>query len=73
MYSQKTVMKVTSSVLVICSCYHFFFHKMGFIVKFSFNIYYISKSEHCSLPPPLVYELFACKNVDNCERPLRVM
>ena len=29
------------------------------------------KSVHCYLtPPPLVYALYACENVDNCERPL---
>ena len=39
-HSQKTFMKVSSSFLVICSCNQFYFHKMGFIVKCSINIYY---------------------------------
>ena len=38
-------------------------------MKCSINIYYI-KSVHCYLRPPLVYGLYTCENVDNCERHL---
>ena len=43
-----------------------FFLKMGeFSVKCSINIF-ISKNAYIA-PPPLVYGLYACENVDNCE------
>ena len=61
-------MKVASSFPVICSC-NLFFHKIGFKVKCSINIYYFSKSGHCYLPPPshLVYGFYVCENINNCE------
>ena len=35
------------------------------------STFIISKRVHCYLPPPLANGLYACENVDNCERPLR--
>ena len=40
---------------------------MGFIVKCSFNSYYIQKVFIAIYPLLLVFGLYACENVDNCE------
>ena len=45
---------------------------MGFTVKCSINIYYILKVYIAIYPLPLVYGLYPCENVDNCEQPLSV-
>ena len=46
---------------------------MSFIVKISINISYILKVSIAIYPLPPVYSLYACENVDNCERPLKLV
>ena len=57
-------MKVPSSFLVIYSCDHFF-SQNEFNSEMIYQHLLYLKCVHC--PPPPVYGLQACENVDNCE------
>ena len=64
---QKTFMKVSSSFLVICSCSNYFSQNEFHSEMFYQHLLYLKKCTLPFTPYPLVYALYACGNVDNCD------
>ena len=62
-------MNVPSSFLVIYSSYQFV-SQNGFHSELFYQHLLNLKSVHCYLLLPLVYGLYVCESVHNCERPL---
>ena len=60
-------MKVPSSFLVINSCNNFLSQNESYSEMFYQHLLYLKKCILLFTPSPLVYGLYACENVDNCE------